>query len=209
MEHCPRVFQASARRKYSGCHGSRATSGVSRSRTCRGTDRRDGPRRFKQPNSTEQKPWTGSTTSSSSRPIPTRSRSSSPRCSTSRRAGAWGSANRLRRRSSARLATPTGLSTWTASCRGAATAAAGVSSSARRSPDSSRSSKLTYRRSGPWRWAPGTSSSAHERCIERGLPCTDIHAFPWGREGGGITFFFVEVGGIVFEIMRIEATAPA
>ena len=62
-----------------------------------------------------------------------------------------------------------------------------------------------------WSVAVGTRNveRAHERCVERGLPCTDIHAFPWGREGGGITFFFVEVGGIVFEIMRIEATAPA
>lgn len=49
---------------------------------------------------------------------------------------------------------------------------------------------------------------AHERCIERGLPCTDVQTTPWGLDGGAVTFFFVEVGGIVFEVMRAEP-APA
>lgn len=50
---------------------------------------------------------------------------------------------------------------------------------------------------------------AHGRCVERRLPCTEVRSAPWGQDGGGITFFFVEVGGIVFEVMRIEESAPA
>jgi hypothetical protein len=62
-----------------------------------------------------------------------------------------------------------------------------------------------------WAVAIGTRhvERAHERCVERRLPCTDVESAPWGRDGGGVTFFFVEVGGIVFEVMRIEAAAPA
>jgi hypothetical protein len=62
-----------------------------------------------------------------------------------------------------------------------------------------------------WSVAVGTRNveRAHERCIERGFSCTDIQSSPWGREDRAVTFFFVEVGGIVWEIMRIEASAPA
>jgi hypothetical protein len=62
-----------------------------------------------------------------------------------------------------------------------------------------------------WAVAVGTRNveRAHERCIARGLPCTEVRASAWGREGGGVTYFFVEVGGIVWEVMRIEPTAPA
>ena len=62
-----------------------------------------------------------------------------------------------------------------------------------------------------WGVAIGTRNveRAHARCVERGLPCTDMQSFPWGQHGGGITFFFVEIGGIIFEVMRIEAEAPA
>src|SRR3954452_13345777 len=62
-----------------------------------------------------------------------------------------------------------------------------------------------------WAVAIGTRNveRAHDRCVERGLPCTDVHATPWGRDGGGVTFFFVEVGGVLFEVLRVEAEAPA
>ena len=50
---------------------------------------------------------------------------------------------------------------------------------------------------------------AHDRCVERGLPCTDVRSTPWGQEGGGVTFFFVEVGGLVFEVLRVEDEAPS
>jgi hypothetical protein len=45
--------------------------------------------------------------------------------------------------------------------------------------------------------------------VERGLPCTDVQVTPWGQSGGAVTFFFVEVGGIVFEVMRAEDSARA
>ena len=62
-----------------------------------------------------------------------------------------------------------------------------------------------------WAVAIGTRhvERAHDRCVERGLPCTDVHSTPWGQQDGGVTFFFVEVGGILFEVMRVEAEAPA
>ncbi|MDQ1431603.1 MAG: hypothetical protein QOF40_2205 [Actinomycetota bacterium] len=54
-----------------------------------------------------------------------------------------------------------------------------------------------------WGIAIGTRhlERAHERCTERGIPCTEIRLTPWG-ESGTINFFFAEVGGIVFEVMR-------
>jgi catechol 2,3-dioxygenase-like lactoylglutathione lyase family enzyme len=56
-----------------------------------------------------------------------------------------------------------------------------------------------------WGVAIGTRDieGAHERCVAAGLPCTEPAVTPWGT--GGIRFFFVEVGGIVFEVMRAEA----
>lgn len=54
-----------------------------------------------------------------------------------------------------------------------------------------------------WGIAIGTRhlERAHERCIERGIPCTDLQLTAWGDDGT-INFFFAEVGGIVFEVMR-------
>jgi hypothetical protein len=54
-----------------------------------------------------------------------------------------------------------------------------------------------------WGIAIGTRhlERAHERCVERGIPCTEMRLTPWG-ESGTINFFFAEVGGIVFEVMR-------
>ena len=54
-----------------------------------------------------------------------------------------------------------------------------------------------------WGIAIGTRhlERAHERCVERGIPCTEMQITPWGDDGT-INFFFAEVGGIVFEVMR-------
>src|SRR5437764_5191382 len=54
-----------------------------------------------------------------------------------------------------------------------------------------------------WAVAIGTRhlERAHERCVERGIPCTELQVTPWG-ESGTIDFFFAEAGGIVFEVMR-------
>jgi catechol 2,3-dioxygenase-like lactoylglutathione lyase family enzyme len=58
-----------------------------------------------------------------------------------------------------------------------------------------------------WAVAVGTRhlERAHERCVERGIPCTDPALTAWGD--GGIHFFFAEVGGILFEVMRAQPTA--
>jgi len=56
-----------------------------------------------------------------------------------------------------------------------------------------------------WAVAIGTRhlERAHERCVERGIPCTEPAVTSWGD--GAIRFFFAEAGGIVFEIMRTES----
>jgi hypothetical protein len=58
-----------------------------------------------------------------------------------------------------------------------------------------------------WSVAVGTRNleRAHERCAARGIPCSDMQLVPWG-DGQGIRAFFAEVGGIVFEVMRVERT---
>src|ERR1700680_2450731 len=55
-----------------------------------------------------------------------------------------------------------------------------------------------------WAVAIGTRhlERAHERCVERGIPCTEPSPTEWGA--GTIPFFFAEVGGILFEVMRAE-----
>jgi hypothetical protein len=57
-----------------------------------------------------------------------------------------------------------------------------------------------------WGVAIGTRNleEAHERCVAAGIPCTEPTLTPWGD--AGIRFFFAEVGGIVFEVMRAEAS---
>ena len=57
-----------------------------------------------------------------------------------------------------------------------------------------------------WGVAIGTRNleRAYERCVERGIPCTEPTVTPWG-DSGSIRFFFAEVGGIVFEVMRAES----
>jgi len=56
-----------------------------------------------------------------------------------------------------------------------------------------------------WAVAVGTRhlERAHERCVERGIACTDLSKTKWGE--GAIEFFFAEVGGIVFEVLRAAA----
>ncbi|HSS11567.1 MAG TPA: VOC family protein [Acidimicrobiales bacterium] len=60
-----------------------------------------------------------------------------------------------------------------------------------------------------WAVAVGTRhlERAHARCIEQGIPCTEPRLTAWGSSG--IRFFFAEVGGIVFEVMRAEPEGPA
>ena len=57
-----------------------------------------------------------------------------------------------------------------------------------------------------WAVAVGTRhlERAHDRCEERGIACTPLQKTPWGE--GAIEFFFAEVGGILFEVMRAERT---
>lgn len=60
-----------------------------------------------------------------------------------------------------------------------------------------------------WAVAIGTRhlERAHQRCVDRGIPCTDPALTSWGD--AGIRFFFAEVGGIVFEVMRAEDAGPS
>jgi len=44
---------------------------------------------------------------------------------------------------------------------------------------------------------------AHARCVERGIPCSDVQLVDW-NERDGVRAFFAEVGGIMFEVMRVE-----
>jgi hypothetical protein len=57
-----------------------------------------------------------------------------------------------------------------------------------------------------WAVAIGTRDveGAHRRCAERDIPTTELRDADWGDDQS-ITFFYAEVGGIVFEIMRIAA----
>ena len=56
-----------------------------------------------------------------------------------------------------------------------------------------------------WSIAVGTRhiERAHERCLERGIPCSEMQLVDW-NERDGIRAFFAEVGGILFEVMRVE-----
>jgi catechol 2,3-dioxygenase-like lactoylglutathione lyase family enzyme len=58
-----------------------------------------------------------------------------------------------------------------------------------------------------WGIAVGTRNleRAKERCIERGIPVTDGGLVPWS-DGAGIRYFFAEVGGVVFEVLRVETS---
>jgi hypothetical protein len=56
-----------------------------------------------------------------------------------------------------------------------------------------------------WSIAVGTRhiERAHQRCVERGIPCSEMQLVDW-NEKDDIRAFFAEVGGIVFEVLRVE-----
>ncbi len=56
-----------------------------------------------------------------------------------------------------------------------------------------------------WSVAVGTRhiERAHQRCKERGIPCSEMQLVDW-NERDGVRAFFAEVGGILFEVMRVE-----
>ena len=74
-------------------------------------------------------------------------------------------------------------------------------------PDSRQFQIFSGDRAHIWGAAIGTRhlERAHDRCVASGLPCTGIEDRPWGD--GEIRFFFVEVGGIIFEVMRLGPPA--
>jgi catechol 2,3-dioxygenase-like lactoylglutathione lyase family enzyme len=56
-----------------------------------------------------------------------------------------------------------------------------------------------------WSVAIGTRhlERAHARCLAAGIGCTDVQRFEW-TERDAVRAFFAEVGGILFEVMRVE-----
>jgi len=73
------------------------------------------------------------------------------------------------------------------------------------SPESRQFQILRGPRAGIWSVAIGTRhiERAHARCKERGIPCSDLQLVDW-NENDGVRAFFAEVGGILFEVMRVE-----
>jgi len=61
-----------------------------------------------------------------------------------------------------------------------------------------------------WGIAIGTRhiERAHSRCVERDIPCTEVNLVDW-NENDNVRAFFAEVGGIIFEVMRVEPKAKA
>jgi catechol 2,3-dioxygenase-like lactoylglutathione lyase family enzyme len=72
-------------------------------------------------------------------------------------------------------------------------------------PESRQVQVLKSDRAAIWAVAVGTRNleEAHARARARGIPCTDIDFTEWGE--GGARYFFAEVGGVVFEVLRIES----
>jgi catechol 2,3-dioxygenase-like lactoylglutathione lyase family enzyme len=73
------------------------------------------------------------------------------------------------------------------------------------SPESRQFQILRGGKAGIWSIAVGTRhiERAHERCVARGIPCSDVQLVDW-NERDGVRAFFAEVGGILFEVMRVE-----
>ncbi len=72
------------------------------------------------------------------------------------------------------------------------------------SPDSRQFQVFYGEKAHIWGAAVGTRhlERAHERCAAEGIRCTGIQETTWGD--GEIQFFFAEVGGIIFEVMRLR-----
>jgi len=75
-------------------------------------------------------------------------------------------------------------------------------------PESRQFQILRGREAHIWSVAVGTRhiERAHQRCKERGIPCSDLQLVDW-NERDGVRAFFAEVGGILFEVMRVEPKA--
>lgn len=62
--------------------------------------------------------------------------------------------------------------------------------------------------SNPNYWAACISTrdieATHERCKARGVPVTDIRLIDW-TDRDDIRFFFCTVGGLTFEVMKVES----
>jgi catechol 2,3-dioxygenase-like lactoylglutathione lyase family enzyme len=73
------------------------------------------------------------------------------------------------------------------------------------SPESRQLQILRGPKAHIWSVAVGTRhiERAHQRCKERGIPCSDLQLVDW-NERDGVRAFFAEVGGIMFEVMRVE-----
>jgi catechol 2,3-dioxygenase-like lactoylglutathione lyase family enzyme len=73
------------------------------------------------------------------------------------------------------------------------------------SPESRQFQVLKSTRAEIWGIAVGTRNleQAHARARARDIPCTEIDATPWGD--GAARFFFAEVGGVLFEVLRMES----
>jgi catechol 2,3-dioxygenase-like lactoylglutathione lyase family enzyme len=76
------------------------------------------------------------------------------------------------------------------------------------SPESRQFQILRGPKAHIWSVAVGTRhiERAHQRCKERGIPCSDMQLVDW-NEKDGVRAFFAEVGGIMFEVMRVEPKA--
>src|SRR5262245_39690865 len=76
------------------------------------------------------------------------------------------------------------------------------------SPESRQFQILRGPKAHVWSVAVGTRhiERAHQRCKERGIPCSDLQLVDW-NEQDGVRAFFAEVGGILFEVMRVEPKA--
>ena len=71
-------------------------------------------------------------------------------------------------------------------------------------PESRQVQILKSDRAAIWAVAVGTRNleEAHARARAREIPCTDIDFTEWGE--GAARYFFAEVGGVLFEVLRIE-----
>ena len=58
-----------------------------------------------------------------------------------------------------------------------------------------------------WGVAIGTRDfeGAYERAVARGIPCTPPDIVEW-HGADSIRYFFAEVGGVVFEVLRVESS---